>query len=393
MKREKLVAVFLAAVMTIGLGAVSNALALVPNCSLVTDVTESCGWVITTPGCYKLENSLTATTDAGDCIQINSSNVYLDLNTQTITGTGATSTGNGVHVLASTSPGGVAITNVAVHGGRGITGFFFGVLAGNLSDALNAAPFVTKLRLDNVIAQNNILLGFYLYNAQLSQLSGLESSAGVSSFSAGLEITGGSGNHVSNSSFTGNGSGVVVATSSGNIFSDVTASSNGLYGFDIYEGTSNQINSPSADSNSTAGIYLAPDSTGGSRSNTIAGGHANSNGMYGVWIEEASANQISGIELNQNGEAGIYLGCDGPMTGTCATFPSLPKSNANGIDANVNIAGSSFGIAIDKGNLSNTVVGNAAFSNTTFDEYDGNKCGVNNWFADNFGTSNASCVH
>jgi hypothetical protein len=25
--------------------------------------------------------------------------------------------------------------------------------------------------------------------------------------------------------------------------------------------------------------------------------------------------------------------------------------------------------------------------------YDGNKCGVNNWFANTFGTSSASCVH
>jgi hypothetical protein len=91
MKREKLAAVFVAVVMAIGLGAATNAMALVPNCSVVTPVTETCGWVITIPGCYKLQNSLTATTDVGDCIQINSSNVYLDLNTQTITGTGLNS--------------------------------------------------------------------------------------------------------------------------------------------------------------------------------------------------------------------------------------------------------------------------------------------------------------
>jgi len=381
-----------ALVWTFGLGAATNAMAIVPNCSVVTPVTESCGWVITTPGCYKLQNSLTATTDAGDCILINSSNVYLDLNTQTITGTGATSTGNGVYVLAQTNPGGVAITNVAVQGGS-ISGFYVGVIAGNQSDPLNVAPFVTRLRLDNIITQNNVLFGFYLYNAQLSQLSGQSSSSGVSGLSAGLGIGGGSGNHVSNSSFTGNGSGVAVTTSSANIFSEVTASSNGTFGYYIFQRTANQINSPSADSNSIAGIYLAPASTAGSRANAIVGGHANSNGSYGVWVKESSANQISGMTLSNNGFAGIYLGCDGPTTGTCATFPSLPKSNGNGIDANFNITGSPYGIAIDKGNLNNTIIGNTSSGNATLDEYDGNKCGINNWFADNFSTSNAPCVH
>jgi parallel beta-helix repeat protein len=377
----------------IGIVAATNAMAVMPNCSVVTPVTESCGWVITTPGCYKLQNSLTATTDAGDCIQVNSSNVYLDLSTQTITGTGATSIGAGVHVLAATVPGGVAITNVAVQGGRSISGFQYGVLVGSTTLPLNVAPFPTKVRLDNIAALNDNLAGFYLYNSKASQLSGLSETQSTAPFASGLTITGGSGNHVSNSTFTANDDGVDVISSSGNFFTDVTASSNTAYGFYLGLATGNQINSASADSNGGAGFQLHDKSNG----NTIAGGHANSNGPVlglGVWLAQSSANQISGINLSNNTLAGIYVGCDGPTTGTCTDgIAGVPLSNSNGIDANINITGSHYGIAIDKGDLSNTIVGNSSSTNTIFDEYDGNKCGANNWFADNFGTSSASCVH
>jgi parallel beta-helix repeat protein len=383
-------------VWAIGIGAATKAMAVVPNCSVVTPVTESCGWVITTPGCYKLLNNLTAVTDAGDCIQINSSNVFLDLNTQTITGTGATSTGNGIHVLAATIPGGVAIANVAIQGGRSISAFGVGVLVGNTTNPVNTAPFPTKIRLDNVTAVGNNLMGFYLYNSKASQLSGLSETQGTTSFASGLTITGGSGNHVSNSTFTANDDGVDVNSSSGNVFSAVEASSNAAYGFYIGltgPATGNQIASPSADSNGGAGIIVHNKSNG----NTIAGGHANSNGPtlgLGIFVTQSSGNQISGINLSNNSWVGIYLGCDGPTTGTCtAGVSGSPLSNGNGIDANVSITGSLYGIAIDKGNLNNTIVGNTSSGNATLDEYDANACGVNNWFADNFGTSSASCVH
>jgi len=189
-----------------------------------------------------------------------------------------------------------------------------------------------------------------------------------------------------------------VYASNANVLSGVTASVNGN-GILINHAASNQISSPFADSNSGFGegygngIWLE----NAANANTIAGGHANSNSSNGIRIEQSSANQVSGIELNNSGMTGIYLGCDGPTTGTCTTgFAGVPMSNANGIDANINITSTGnpgWGIVIDKGNLSNTIVGNTSSANATLDEYDGNKCGVNNWFADNFGTSNASCVH
>jgi parallel beta-helix repeat protein len=380
---------------TLGLGASTNAMATVPNCSTVTPVTESCGWVITTPGCYKLQNSLTATTDAGDCIQINSSNVYLDLNTQTITGTGGTSTGIGVHVLGQTNPGAVAINNVAVQGGRSISGFSIGVAVGDATGTgtTNSAPFVTNLRLDNINVGSCNSSGIFLFNTRSSQLSGVSAQG---SGLVGLEIEGGSANHVSNSTFTGNEWGVAVDQSNGNILSAINASSNFGIGFIINVANGNQINAPSADSNSSAvdgyGIWLS-EANGGS----IAGGHANSNSSIGIFVEQSSGNHISGIELNNNVHAGIYLGCDGVTTGTCNSgFSNVPFSNNNSIEANINIKSTgspSYGIAIDKNNKGNTVVGNTSSANATLDEYDGNKCGVNNWFANNLGTSNASCVH
>jgi parallel beta-helix repeat protein len=372
----------------LGLGAATNAMAVVPDCSMVTDVTESCGWVITTPGCYKLQNSLTASNDAGDCIQINSSDVFLDLNSQTIKGTGASSTGNGVHVLGQTFPGAVAIANVTVNGGV-ISGFNAGVLVGQIN-TINTAPFVTKVRLDNINSQNNNNFGFYLYDAKLSQLSGLFASGNGQI--AGLEIDGGSGNHVSNSTFVENGAGVSVLLSNGNLFSSITSSLNGD-GIVISTGNSNQIDGSAVDANTAQGIWLAD----GSNGNSIAGGHANDNAENGIRLQQSSSNEISGVDLNSNQTAGIYIGCDGPTTGRCTIGnPSLPMSRNNRIDANNNITTTTnpgWGIAIDKGNLSNTVVGNSSSNNVTLDEYDGNKCGTNNWFANNFGTSNASCVH
>jgi copper-binding protein NosD len=371
----------------IGLTAATNAMALTPNCSVVTPVTESCGWVISAPGCYKLLNDLPDVSDSGDCITINSSNVYLDLNTRTIIGTGATSTGTGVHVLAQTIPGAVAITNVAVQGGT-INDFFHGVFVGTV----NAAGTPTKVRLDNITAVNNSQDDFDLSEAKLSQLSGLYGSGA----GTGLAIDGGSGNRVSDSTFIGNVGGVfILEHSSGNILSAVNASSNSDAGIQIEQSTGNQISAASVDSNFW-GILLS----GGANGNTISGGHANSN-QIGIKVEQSSGNQISGVEVNQNGLAGIYLGCGPPITnGTCDFV--LPMSSNNGIDANINITskgsgGSAYGIAIETGNKNNTIVGNTSSANATFDEYDGNvgrgnSC-ANNWFADNFGTSNASCVH
>lgn len=386
MKREKLAAIFLAAGLAIGLGATTNAMALVPNCSTVALVTESCGWVISAPGCYKLQNSLTATTNAGDCIQVNSPNVYLDLNKQTITGTGAASTGNGVHVPA-TSQIGAAIANVAIQGGH-ISGFSTGVMVGSLTSGT-----VTKVTLDNIVSENNNVNGFWLFNAKLSKLSGLtEAGIPANGDTQGLLINEGSTNHVSNSSFTGNGNGVFVASSNGNAFSGVAASSN-EDGFVVEDSTTNQISDAAADINSNAGIVLLDKAN----ANTVAGGHANFDNI-GIWLEQSSSNEISGIDLSQSYSPGIYLGCDGPTTGTCASGdPTLaPGSNNNSIDANFNITtigNPAYGIAIDKNNRGNTIIGNTSSGNATLDEYDGNACGVNNWFANTFGTSSAACVH
>src|SRR5258707_10930459 len=36
----------------IGVTAAANAMAIVPNCSVITPLSEPCGWVISAPGCY-----------------------------------------------------------------------------------------------------------------------------------------------------------------------------------------------------------------------------------------------------------------------------------------------------------------------------------------------------
>jgi parallel beta-helix repeat protein len=281
----------------------------------------------------------------------------------------------------------VAITNVAVQGGT-INDFFHGVFVGTV----NAAGTPTKVRLDNITAVNNSQDDFDLSEAKLSQLSGLYGSGA----GTGLAIDGGSGNRVSDSTFIGNVGGVfILEHSTGNILSAVNASSNAAVGIQIQQSTGNQISAASVDSNFW-GVLLSSAANG----NTISGGHANSN-QVGIQVQQSSGNQISGVEVNQNGLAGIYLGCGPPITSATCEF-IFPMSNNNGIDANINITskgsgGSAYGIAIETGNKNNTIVGNTSSANATFDEYDGNvgrrnSC-ANNWFADNFGTSNAPCVH
>jgi len=66
-------------------------------CTAATTHTLSpaaCGVVISTAGCYNMTTSLVTTSNSGDCVLITAPSVYLNLTGDSVTGTGASSTGN-----------------------------------------------------------------------------------------------------------------------------------------------------------------------------------------------------------------------------------------------------------------------------------------------------------
>jgi parallel beta-helix repeat protein len=172
------------------------------NCSSpITLPNTTCGVVISKSGCYQLTNSLIATSNSGDCIQIAASSVTLEFSDAALKGTGTSSTGNGIHVLATTSAG-VPITNVTVYN-AGIDQFDTGVLleasdsnidtinSSNNNAAGIALKNVTSDTVSNVTAGSNTGYGILLISSNNNTISG----GGVgSSHTAGIQLDGSNGN-------------------------------------------------------------------------------------------------------------------------------------------------------------------------------------------------------
>jgi len=344
-------------------------------CTAATTHTISptaCGVVISTAGCYNMTPvNLTATTDAGDCIQITAPNVYLNLRGSMMTGTGATSTGNGVHVTSTA-------TGATLVDAEFISGFNIGILA------------EARVRLESPLAQNNNSDGIKLINAASSKIVDGQS---FSNGGNGVEILNSNAYVLASPQAESNAlSGIVVTTSNSGDITNATATSNTLSGVTLNTATGTNISALNASNNSTYGLELIS-----SKSNKIFPTTINSNGIYGVYLKESASNVLTGagtsIPVNDNGVANVYLGCSdttGPNGIACAT-----ASSSNEIDASDNDGGSatSYGIAIDLGNKTNTVVGSGTRNNTIDDAYDANLINQNTWFGNGFGSANQSFIH
>lgn len=117
------------------------------------------------------------------------------------------------------------------------------------------------------------------------------------------------------------------------------------------------------------------------------------NGTFGFWLRGSSNGMMLGAEAENNGIAGVYLGCSptGPGSTTCASLGLTPASDNNILENNIeNTAAQKFGVAIDPGNARNHVVvnNNNGHANSTFDLIDENPtCGSNIWYLNTFTTS------
>ena len=102
---------------------------------------------------------------------------------------------------------------------------------------------------------------------------------------------------------------------------------------------------------------------------------------------------VHATAAEENGIAGIYLGCDatGPGTTTCASLGLTPANDNNILDSYIgNTASQQFGIAVDPGNARNHILlnDNGTNANKTYDLIDENPtCGSNIWYGNTVSTS------
>jgi hypothetical protein len=331
----------------------------------------TCGVVISVTGCYTFAPpvTLTATSNAGDCIEITAPNVYLNLTDVSLKGTGGSSTGNGIHVTS----GGTGATIV----GGSISDFNIGILA----DA--------RVVLEAPTTETNNTDGIQLDSAAASRIVGGTSNSNGAN---GVTIT--SSNTYLIVNFTANdnfGSGIEVNTSSSGDITDATTNNNTLSGITLNSSSVTNISGLNANSNGTYGVELFK-----SNSNKVFGTAINLNGVYGVYVKESSSNSIaspSGGEVHCNGTIDVYLGCSdrsGPTGVACPTASSLNEMD------NLTVFGTGvnpYGIVIDLGNTGNKVLGSNGATDTIDDMYDENKAGQNTWFGNTFTTANQSYIH
>ena len=340
-------------------------------CTAATTRTLSptaCGVVISTAGCYNMTTSLVATSNTGDCILITAPSVYLNLTGDSVTGTGAASAGNGIH-LASTAAGATIV-------GGSVSGFGIGILA-------NA-----RVVLEAPDVEGNNSDGIQLSTAASSKIvSGTSSSNGGN----GVTIIGSNSFTLVNFDASSNrGSGIDVSASSAGDITDATANSNSMSGITLNKSNSTNIPGLNANNNGTYGVQVVS-----STSNKIFAAAVNLNGIYGVYLKESSSNVVAspGGEVHCNGLVDVYLGCSdtaGPNGIACPT-----PSSANEMDGVV-VFGTGvnpYGIVIDLGNTGNKVLASNGSTDPIDDMYDANRAGQNTWFGNTFTTANQSYIH
>jgi parallel beta-helix repeat protein len=345
-------------------------------CETITTLTPTaCGVVISKPGCYVISNNLTATSDSGDCIEITAPDVYLNLaDGESITGTGPGSTGNGIHVTSTAA--GATIVNGFV------SSFNIGILA------------EARVRLEGPLVELSNADGIQLSSAPGSKIFG--AIAIENGFNAGIEIDGSNGCSLLNVAARDNPTGVLVSGSSGTDISNATnISANDSFGILVTQANS----APFASSNGTniSGSYVYNNGHDGiwllgSKASKVSANQIYGNGRVGVWLDASSDNEVGGNTLYDNGIADVFLGCfdTGPIDEGCSN-----RSTANEIDYN-NSNGhgdSSYGIAFDLGDKSNTLLDNTSVSHTTDDMYDANLINQDTWFGNSFTTANQSFIH
>jgi parallel beta-helix repeat protein len=128
-------------------------------------------------------------------------------------------------------------------------------------------------------------------------------------------------------------------------------------------------------------------------------GPSNGFGHSGVGIEvSGSGATILGPGTLSGWDRAIYVGTSGSVLAVKATGNNtgIYVNSTGGTDVlgNVTTDNTNYGILVPEGATGNTIIGNYAHGNPSFDLFDGNaNCDSNVWLGNDFGTANQSCIH
>jgi hypothetical protein len=143
----------------------------------------------------------------------------------------------------------------------------------------------------------------------------------------------------------------------------------------------------------TVGVLLK-----GAQDNSLNQSAAFGNLVYGYWVKGGARNQIRSSAGQDNGTAGIYLGCSstGPTGRACEEDSSTTSGNSI-YESSGSSSAQNYGIAVERGSKRNTIVVNSFEGHTAYDFFDGNpNCDDNLWRVNHsffqFATVNRSCI-
>jgi hypothetical protein len=264
---------------TLGLGIVAMlalGIGATPPAEAASPISISaCPYMITAPGNYVVTNNLTA---SGDCINVSTGQVAIDLQGHSITGNGT----SGVGIIGGADH--IVVTN------------------GTIAKFYDGIYFVDSFHvISQMTVQQNKQYGIHL-DSYYSTVTNTVASANGS-----IGILGGSFFTVTNVQANNNaGDGIWLSTST---VANSQAKGNGGIGINLNQGGSFVINA-TAQGNVGDGIWL------GNVGNSVTNSDASSNGGNGISIPNggtlgASSNSATDDVANYNGEAGIFLACAG----------------------------------------------------------------------------------
>ena len=293
---------------------------------------------------YQLENNIVKDTTK-QCLEITADDLVLEGNGKEVNGVNRTADSAGIFVSDT--------NNVTVKNLGNVTGWDFGIVVSESND----------VRLTNNTANNN------------GETTTSSDGAGIASGeSEDVNLTGNTANN-------NNPNGILLAVLS-SVLSDNTANSNEASGIVLGNSVRNELTGNKANGNGAFGVWLrqnsnfnnltdnvARDNIGGEDSagiylggaqsvnnNTLVNNTATGDQRYGIYLSEASDNELRENKANENNEAGIYLtqsSIGNNLTDNMANRNGLRFKNGSGI----------FGIWLDDGSNRNNLTGNEAFDN------------------------------
>lgn len=237
--------------------------------------------------------------------------------------------------------------------------------------------------------------------------------ANASDYGDGIQVVGSAGNKIVNNVITDNGpfDGVGLRASTGNVVGNDAVTGNACSGGNTVSDNDDEFSSATMQD---VGIRLEQ----GSSANTVENNLIERNGLDGISsFNDAQANTIRDNDVNDNGNhAKAHRKGDGIVLFGCINANSCQSGNhsvtgntadENGRDGIANygfhstVSGNNadlngrYGFSVGPNAITNTISGNTAATNTTFDAFDANGslgCSVNSWSGNTFGTKNPSCI-